>query len=100
VVNKLVQNLGMDTLDTDEKIYDLHPSQENIHFEQILNPDNPFLNLAWRQQFESDIDINVFYRAWQLLYAHIDILRIKFIHDQESLPQQYFNDRTFPIDSV
>ncbi|NTS77173.1 non-ribosomal peptide synthase/polyketide synthase [Catenovulum sp. SM1970] len=76
--------------------FKLHPAQENIHLEQLLNPNNPLFNLAWCQRVESHIDPALFQQAWHLLFQHLDVLRTQFTASDAALPLQSFDRQALP----
>ncbi|MCJ8270926.1 MAG: AMP-binding protein, partial [Psychrosphaera sp.] len=54
----------------------LHPAQENVYFEQTLNPDSPMYNIGWFTQLDRVYDTDILNTCWSLLYQHLDALRL------------------------
>ncbi|CDG21268.1 putative Phenylalanine racemase (ATP-hydrolyzing) [Xenorhabdus poinarii G6] len=57
-------------------LYDLHPAQEDVFYEQTLHENTPIHNLGWYTLMEGKVDMAILQQTWQLLYQHVDMLRL------------------------
>ncbi|WP_145956904.1 non-ribosomal peptide synthetase, partial [Xenorhabdus miraniensis] len=77
-------------------LYDLHPAQEDVFYEQTLHENTPLHNIGWYTLMEGEIDIVILQQAWQLLHQHIDILRLRFSINSDNEATQYLENQSNP----
>ncbi|NRD72647.1 amino acid adenylation domain-containing protein [Shewanella sp. VB17] len=91
VMNNEMQQSGVSALD----FLKLHPAQEDIYYDQILNHQSPKNNLGGYTTIE-DVDICILQQAWVLLHAHLDALQLKITTDGDGSPLQYIQHDKVP----
>ncbi|WP_237386293.1 non-ribosomal peptide synthetase [Xenorhabdus sp. Sc-CR9] len=57
-------------------LYNLHPAQEDVFYEQTLYKGSALHNIGWCTLMEGEVDIAILQQAWDLLYQNIDVLRL------------------------
>lgn len=72
----------------DAHIHPLTASQELFWRGHQLAPDTPLYNMAWRFDFDLELDVETFNRAFNHVFAHNDILRTTFHKDGSGVFQQ------------
>ncbi|MCG3470407.1 amino acid adenylation domain-containing protein [Xenorhabdus bovienii] len=77
-------------------LYNLHPAQEDVFYEQALYENNPLHNLGWYTLIEEDVDIVTFQQVWNLLHQHIDMLRLRISVNSDNEAIQYIQDQGVP----
>ncbi|PHM65631.1 Amino acid adenylation [Xenorhabdus stockiae] len=76
--------------------YPLHPSQEDVFYEQALYENSPIHSLSWYTSLEENIDIAILQKTWDLLHQHIDTLRLRIAIDSDNEAIQYIPDLSKP----
>ncbi|WP_304511257.1 non-ribosomal peptide synthase/polyketide synthase [Desulfopila sp. IMCC35008] len=85
--------------DATSQSYPLTSGQQEIWFDQLLNPDTPLYTIGGYAVIEGLLDENLFRRAVQLLLNRHDALRLMLV-PKEGLPQQLLAEQvdfTLPI---
>ncbi|WP_169924638.1 non-ribosomal peptide synthetase [Xenorhabdus mauleonii] len=80
----------------DSKLYELHPAQEDVFNEQTLHGNASQHNLGWYTLMEGDVDIVILQQTWQLLYQHVDMLRLRIFINSDNKAMQYVKNRSIP----
>ncbi|MGO1117936.1 non-ribosomal peptide synthetase [Rhodovibrionaceae bacterium A322] len=76
------------------EVFELHPAQENIFYDQLLDADSPLYNLgAYSRSFRQDLQL--FQQAWDLVHEKLDLLKLHLQVTAEGTPQQVIlSDKT------
>ncbi|PHM39367.1 Amino acid adenylation [Xenorhabdus mauleonii] len=77
-------------------LYNLHPAQEDVFYEQTLYKDSTLHNIGWYSLMEDDVDIAILQQAWNLLHQHIDALRLHISIDSGHEATQYIENKSKP----
>ncbi|WP_041382956.1 non-ribosomal peptide synthetase [Photorhabdus asymbiotica] len=80
----------------DSKLYSLHPSQEDVFYEQVLYENSPIHSLGWYTLIEKNIDMVILQKVWNLLYQHIDMLRLRISINSDNEAIQYIQNQRTP----
>ncbi|WP_422824395.1 non-ribosomal peptide synthase/polyketide synthase [Xenorhabdus bharatensis] len=76
--------------------YPLHPSQEDVFYEQALYENTPIHSLSWYTALKENIDIAILQKAWDLLHQHIDTLRLQISINSDNEVVQYIPELSKP----
>ncbi|MBD2824488.1 non-ribosomal peptide synthetase [Xenorhabdus szentirmaii] len=74
--------------------YNLHPAQKDVFYEQNLYQDSPLHNIGWYTLMEEEVDIVILQQAWNLLYQHIDALRLHISINSDHKAVQYIKNKS------
>ncbi len=77
-------------------LHHLHPAQENVFYEQFLYENSPVHTLNWYTLIEEDVDITLLQKVVDLLYQHIDILRLRIFNNANNEAVQYIQEQSTP----
>ncbi|PHM54490.1 Amino acid adenylation [Xenorhabdus sp. KK7.4] len=77
-------------------LYHLHPTQENIFYEQLLYENSPVHTLNWYTLIEENVDITLLQKTLNLLYQHIDTLRLRIFINADNEAVQYIQEQSIP----
>ncbi|WP_244589913.1 condensation domain-containing protein, partial [Xenorhabdus budapestensis] len=77
-------------------LYPLHPSQEDVFYEQALYENNPIHNLNWYTVIEEEVDIALLQKVWNVLHQHIDMLRLRISVNSDNEAIQYIEEQSIP----
>ncbi|YAP80750.1 non-ribosomal peptide synthase/polyketide synthase [Xenorhabdus stockiae] len=77
--------------------YPLHPAQENVFYEQILYENSAIHTLNWYTLIEENVDITLLQKTWNLLYQHIDTLRLRIFINIDNEAVQYIQEQSTPV---
>ncbi|WP_228858640.1 non-ribosomal peptide synthetase [Xenorhabdus sp. PB61.4] len=77
-------------------LYHLHPAQENIFYEQLLYENSPVHTLNWYTLIEENVDITLLQKTLNLLYQHIDTLRLRIFINADNEAVQYIQEQSIP----
>ncbi|MFD0708231.1 condensation domain-containing protein [Photorhabdus akhurstii subsp. bharatensis] len=80
----------------DSNLYSLHPSQEDVFYEQVLYENSPIHSLGWYTLIEKNVDIVILQKVWNLLYQHIDMLRLRISINSNNEAIQYIQNQSTP----
>jgi hypothetical protein len=75
-----------------QKVLPLHPAQEGIYYDQMLQPQSSKYNIGCYQVVDDTIDTHLAKKTWALLYKNIDSLRLCFTTDTNDTPSQYIKN--------
>ncbi|MDX7988706.1 amino acid adenylation domain-containing protein [Xenorhabdus sp. 12] len=75
-------------------LYNLHPAQEDVFYEQTLYKDTSLHNIGWYTLMEDDVDIAILQQAWDLLHQHIDALRLHISIDGNHEVRQFIENKS------
>ncbi|WP_228998096.1 non-ribosomal peptide synthetase [Photorhabdus aegyptia] len=78
----------------DSNLYSLHPSQEDVFYEQVLYENSPIHSLGWYTLIEKNVDIVILQKVWNLLYQHIDMLRLRISINSNNEAIQYIQNQS------
>ncbi|WP_167366741.1 non-ribosomal peptide synthetase, partial [Xenorhabdus thuongxuanensis] len=75
-------------------LYNLHPAQEDVFYEQTFHENNPLYNLGWYTLMEGKVDIIILQQVWRLLYQHVDMLRLRISVNSDNEATQYIQEQS------
>ncbi|WP_255430682.1 non-ribosomal peptide synthetase, partial [Xenorhabdus sp. TS4] len=75
-------------------LYNLHPAQEDVFYEQTFHENNPLHNLGWYTLMEGEVDIVILQQVWRLLYQHVDMLRLRISVNSDNEATQYIQNQS------
>ncbi|OWO87090.1 non-ribosomal peptide synthetase [Photorhabdus luminescens] len=81
---------------SDSNLYSLHPSQEDVFYEQMLYENSPIHSLGWYTLIENNVDIVILQKVCNLLYQHIDMLRLRISINSNNEAIQYIQNQGTP----
>jgi len=86
---KKTQDYSGDTLVSvkESELFQLHPAQEDVYYDQLLIGNTPKYTISGYADV-GKIKIDLFQKAWALLYKHIDALRLCIV-ERDGAPRQY-----------
>ncbi|NQZ12191.1 MAG: hypothetical protein HRT35_33990, partial [Algicola sp.] len=70
------------------RLFELHPAQQNVYFEQLIHPDSPMHNIGLYTDGERPLQLDILQRSWALLYQHMDALRLTFCQGDDGMVMQ------------
>ncbi|MCJ8270293.1 MAG: condensation domain-containing protein, partial [Psychrosphaera sp.] len=77
----------------------LHSAQENVYFEQLRYARSSMYNLGWYSLCNSHYDPELLHQSWQLLYDHLDALRMQICVADDGSVEQIFKAPA-PVNTV
>jgi hypothetical protein len=73
---------------SEQNLFKLHPSQEDIYYDQRVHHQSPKNNVAGYSTIDN-IDLALLNKVWLLLHVHLDALRLTITTDEDGSPLQY-----------
>ncbi|MDC9616130.1 amino acid adenylation domain-containing protein, partial [Xenorhabdus khoisanae] len=67
-----------------------------MFYEQILYENSSIHTLGWYTLIEEKVDISLLQKAWELLYQHIDTLRLRILINSDNEAVQYIQEQNIP----
>ncbi|MCK3667347.1 amino acid adenylation domain-containing protein [Photorhabdus noenieputensis] len=67
-----------------------------MFYEQVLYENSPIHSLGWYTLIEKNVDIVILQKVWNLLYQHIDMLRLRISINSNNEAIQYIQNQSTP----